>query len=59
MGKNKVEKFNRRYLFQSFHKLYHFFSRHFEERFEEVKKNNKIGNPRKIQTHLLLLEIFD
>ena len=59
IGKNKDEKCNRRYLFQSFHKLYHVFSRHFEELFEEVKKNNKKGNPRKIQTHLLLFEICD
>ena len=50
IGKNKDENCNRRYLFQSFHKLYHLFSRHFEELFEKDKKNNKLGNPRKKNT---------
>ena len=48
MAENKDENFNRSYLLQSFHKQYHFFSRHFGEHFENIKKINKLGNLNKI-----------
>ena len=39
MAKIKDEKFNRYYLFQSFHEQYHFFSRLYGEPFEKIKKD--------------------
>ena len=52
---NKDEKLNRSYLLRSFHKQYHFFSRLYEENFEKIKKNNKLGNPYKIASTIASL----
>ena len=50
MAKNQTEKFDRRYLLQSFHKQYHFFSKLYEQRFGKIKKINKLGNTNKISS---------